>query len=232
MGLSQSERIVWLATELSLTPPPTIIHHSRDPVFSPQSIKALHPAGTAPVIVDDPSPLTGSRVVLAESGAIIEYLLAAYGKGSKLAPRPEDRDGDVYVRYLEWFHFANGTAQPTLLRLMTVRRLAGPEHDAYRKFVEGRWERVLDMLEERLRETGKYLAGEELTAADVMMVFTLTTMRGFVEVEFEEERRAGLLGYLRRVGEREGYREAMRVCEGEGFRPLLEGKVEQFNLGR
>jgi glutathione S-transferase len=223
MGRSQSERIVWLAEELGIEY--EFVMHHRDPVFSPQSIRDLHPAGTAPVMVDDPP--NGERVVLAESGAIVEYMIQIYG-GGRLARTP---DSPEYAHYLEWLHFANGTAQPTLLRLLMARRLsANQTGGGYAQSVESRWNRVLSMLEARLAQTQAYLAGPDLTAADIMTVFTLTTMRGFCPVEFDPDQHRNILSYLRRVGDRPAYRRAMAICEGDDFEPLLGPKVEAFTF--
>ncbi|KAJ5692956.1 hypothetical protein N7462_002379 [Penicillium macrosclerotiorum] len=225
MGLSQSERIIWLAEELGIDY--QLVLHKRDPVFSPQSIKDLHPAGTAPVMEDDPSPVTNSRVVLAESGAITDYLIAVYGNG-RLARTP--KDGTDYPSYLDWYHFANGSLQPALFRVLMTR---GPSTDPNSPIVKrtlDKWHHHLSMLESRLAETGAYLAGKELTAADVMITFTLTTMRGFCPVDFDTEKNKHLLAYLKRIGERPAYQKAMRICEGDDFVPLIGAKSEQFSL--
>jgi glutathione S-transferase len=225
LGLSQSERIIWLAEELGLQY--KHVHHKRDPIFSPQSIKDLHPAGTAPVMEDDPSPVTGSKIVIAESGAIVDYLVVVYGKG-RLGRTP--KDGAEYAPYLEWFHFANGSLQPALFRVMMAK---GPGSDPKSPIVArtvAKWAQLLDMMDARLAETGAYLAGKELTAADVMTVFTLTTMRGFCPLEFDTVKNKNILAYLKRVGERPAYQKAMTKCEGEHFKPLLGSKAEAFDI--
>ncbi|KAJ5174675.1 uncharacterized protein N7482_000552 [Penicillium canariense] len=224
MGLSQSERIIWLAEELSIDY--ELVHHKRDPILAPESIKKLHPAGTAPVIEDDPSPVTGSRVVLAESGAIIDYLIAVYGNG-RLALTP--RDGAGYTGYVEWYHFASSTLQPAALSRLLMSHgptTASPVAQRLTKKLN----HLLSMVENRLAETGAYLAGKDLTAADIMIVFTLTTMRGFLPVEYDEEKHKHILAYLKRVGERPAYKKAMKICEGEDFVPLLSAQVERFSL--
>src|SRR5919108_4689978 len=113
---SQSERIVWLCEELGLDY--ELKRYERAPLLAPPEYKALHPIGTAPVITD-------GDVVLGESGAIIEYILAKYGKG-RLARRlghPE------FANYLYWLHFANGSFQALLHRTLVARRLEPkPEH--------------------------------------------------------------------------------------------------------
>ncbi|KGO75936.1 Glutathione S-transferase/chloride channel, C-terminal [Penicillium italicum] len=143
LGRSQSERIVWLAEELGIKY--DFVFHKRDPILAPQSLRDLHPSGTAPVIEDDNSPFTKNKVVIAESGAIIDYL-----------------------------------------------------------------------------------AGNDITAADIMAICTLTTIRGFCPVEFDEQKHNNILAYLKRVGERPAYQKAMKICEGEDFVPLLGAKAEQF----
>jgi glutathione S-transferase len=225
LGLSQSERIIWLAEELGLDY--TFVHHKRDPIFSPQSIKDLHPAGTAPVMEDDPSPVTHSRVVLAESGAIIDYIIAVHGDG-RLAPTPQD--GPAYTNYLEWYHFANASLQPALFRVLMTRSPAADPNTPVVVRTLQKWEHLLGMMESRLAETGAYLAGEMLTAADIMSFFTLTTMRGFCPVEYDVERHKHILAYLERVGERPAYRRAMEICEGKEFVPLVGATAEQFSL--
>ena len=112
LGKSQSERIPWLCEELKI--PYELKLYARDPVtmLAPPEYKALHPIGAAPVITD-------GNLVLAESGAIMEYILAKYGNG-RLVPAPNHPD---FAPYLYWFHFANGTLQPSMGRNMFLRRL-------------------------------------------------------------------------------------------------------------
>ncbi|KAJ5240122.1 hypothetical protein N7468_004741 [Penicillium chermesinum] len=225
MGLSQSERIIWLAEELGIDY--KFVKHNRDPVFAPQSIKDLHPSGSAPVMVDDPSPVTNSKVVIAESGAIVDYIIAVYG-GGRLALTP--KDGAEYPHYIEWFHVANGSLMPAVGRMMITRSTgADPDSPLVKRMVD-KWNSGLETLDARLAETGAYLAGKELTAADIMNFFALTTMRGFFPVEFDTEKHKNILAYLQRVGERPAYQKAMKLCEGDDFVPLLQAKATQFDL--
>ncbi|CAL5867511.1 uncharacterized protein PFLUO_LOCUS1730 [Penicillium psychrofluorescens] len=223
LGLSQSERVIWLAEELGIDY--KYVFHKRDPIFAPQSIKDLHPAGTAPVMEDDPSPATNSKVVLAESGAIIDYIIAVHGNG-RLALTP--KDGADYPHFLEWYHFANGSLQPTLFRVMMARG-SDPNSPIVARTMD-KWQQHLAMLDARLAETGAYLAGKNLTAADIIIFFTLTTMRGFCPLEFDAGEHKHLLAYLKRVGERPAYQKAMKICEGDDFKPLLGPKAETFDI--
>ncbi len=101
LGKSQSERIVWLCEELGI--PYDLKVYDRDAVtrLAPPEYKALHPLGAAPVMQD-------GDVLLAESGAIVEYIVAKHGKG-RLTLAPDHPD---FAQFLYWFHFANGTLQP------------------------------------------------------------------------------------------------------------------------
>src|SRR6266705_1284610 len=98
LGKSQSERIVWLCEELEI--PYELNRYARDPVtmLAPADYKALHPVGAAPVIVD-------GDLVLAESGAIVDYIIAKYGNG-RLVLRSDAPD---FAQFLYWFPCANGT---------------------------------------------------------------------------------------------------------------------------
>src|SRR5918912_3618440 len=101
LGRSQSERIVWLCEELALEY--QLKRYERAPLLAPPEYKALHPIGSAPVIVD-------GDVVLAESAAIVDYIVAKHGAG-RLILRADDPG---FASFLYWFHFANGTLQPGL----------------------------------------------------------------------------------------------------------------------
>ena len=161
LGKSQSERIVWLCEELGI--PYELKRYERDPVtiLAPPEYRALHPIGAAPVITD-------GDVVLAESGAIIEYIIAKHG-GGRLALGPNHPD---FAAYLYWFHFANGTLQPVMGRKSLLRRAGTPEDHPAALFVQERLGRALGLVEARLGEA-EHFAGREFTAADIMAVFTL-----------------------------------------------------------
>ena len=206
LGISQSERIVWLCEELGLAY--ELKHYERDPVtrLSPPELVALHALGAAPVITD-------GDLVLAESGAIMEYIIAKHG-GGRLALGPEHPD---FAQYLYWFHFANGNLQPNMGRNMVLRRLDLAPDNPVLLAMKGRLDRVLDLIEKRLGDA-HYFAGSEFTAADIIMVFSLTTMRVFLPIDLSPY--PNMLRYLRRIGAREAYQRAMRKCD-PGMKPLL-----------
>ena len=205
LGVSQSERIVWLCEELGI--PYELKLYQRDPTtrLAPPEYKALHPIGTAPVINDE-------GVVIGESGAIIEYILGKYGKG-KLVRHPAHPE---YTNYLYWFHYANGSFQALLHRTLVAKRLEPTPDHRILKDLQGRLDRSLALLNERLGEVN-YLAGDELTAADIMIFFSFTTMRSFTP--FEVKPYPNILAYLKRVAARPAYQRAMK--KGDPGMPLL-----------
>jgi len=203
LGVSQSERIVWLCEELGI--PYELKLYDRIPPgrgLGPPEYKALHPIGTAPIITD-------GDIVLPESGAIIAYVIHKHG-GGRLAVPPEAPN---YADYLFWFHYANasmlsgaGRAQPD------------PADDSPRaRFIRDRAEKPWAMVEERLGKV-PYFAGDELTAADIIMVFILTTMRAFAPKDISGY--PNILAYLQRIGARPAYQRAM--AKGDpGMTPML-----------
>jgi glutathione S-transferase len=195
LGHSQSERIVWLCEELGI--PYELEKYTRDPVtrLSPPELKAQHPLGAAPLIEVD-------GMLLAESAAIVEFILTRYGHG-RLRHGPDHPD---YASFLYWFHFANGNLQPAMFRTMTVGRCGLVADHPLRTSVQDRLDKVLALIEARLAQND-YLAGSEFTAADVMSVFSLTTMRLFHPVDLAPY--PNLRAYLQRIGKRPAYQRAM-----------------------
>jgi glutathione S-transferase len=210
LGRSQSERVVWLCEELELDY--RLVRHQRDPrtMLSPPELKALHPLGAAPVIEDGDARL-------AESGAIVDYILAKYGRG-RLAFGPEAPE---FPAYLYWLHFSNGTLQPAMGRSMIISRLRLPADNPVAATLLGRLDRALRHLDGRLASV-PHLAGEAFTAADVMTVFSLTTMRLFYPADLTPY--PAILAYLQRIGARPAYGRAMEKGD-PGFAPLLAATI-------
>ncbi len=206
LGKSQSERIVWLCEELGI--PYELKVYDRHPVtrLAQADYKALHPIGAAPVITD-------GDLVLAESGAIVEYITAKYGKG-RLTLGPDHPD---FAQFLYWFHFANGTLQPATGRNMILGRLNLPADNPMLLAMKARLALALGLVETRLGKVD-YFAGKEFTTADIMNVFTLTTMRLFLP--FDISPYPAILAYLQRIGGRDAYQRAMRKGDPD-MTPLL-----------
>ena len=180
---SRSQRILWLLEELGL--PYEVVRHERDPatMAAPPALRQVHPLGKSPVLRED-----GETV--AETGAIVEYLLERHGQG-RLAPAPGT---PAHRRFRYWMHFAEGSAMPPLLVKLYLLRLgeaAGPLLARIDAQIAG----LLDFVEAELG-ADPWLAGPELTAADIMMSFPLevAVARGGLDAG-----RPGLWGLLGRM---------------------------------
>src|SRR5690606_141838 len=167
---SRSQRVLWLLEELGAAY--EIVRYERDPktMLAPASLKAVHPLGKSPVITED-------GLTVAESGAIIEYLVERHGKG-RLVPPPGTPER---LRYTYWLHFAEGSAMtPLLLALIFGRLPRQPMPFLVRPIVRTLSDKVLKALVEPQLETQRqfmeselakssWFAGDEFTAADIQM---------------------------------------------------------------
>ncbi|KAL1860338.1 hypothetical protein Daus18300_009251 [Diaporthe australafricana] len=226
LHLSQSERVVWLLEELKL--PYTLHVYERDPKsgLAPEDLKSITPFGTAPYFRDT---TVSPPVSLSESGAIVDYILSVHGGNTapgsgmpRLARTPDDRD---YGDYLQWLHFGNGSLQPSVSRLMTFLLAGMTEEHAIVKVFNGRNQTALKLIDDRLADN-KFLAGAQLSAADIMSVFSLTTMRGFAPV-VDLGSYPNILRYLKDVAERPAYQEALKKGD-HGMAPMNTPKVKGF----
>jgi glutathione S-transferase len=204
---SRSQRILWLLEELGV--PYEIKRYARDPntLLAPPELRAIHPLGKSPVITDD-----GTTV--AESGAIVEYLIERYAHGRLIPPaRSPER-----LRYTYWLHFAEGSAMtPLLLKLLftrievapmpffakpIARAIAGKVQATY---IDPNLARHLDFMETEL-SAREWFAGEEFSAADIQMSFPveLSRTRGGLD-----EKRPRLMRFLERIHAMPSYKRAV-----------------------
>ncbi|KAI0442709.1 putative glutathione S-transferase [Xylaria telfairii] len=212
LGVSQSDRVVWLCEELGIEY--ELRKYNRSPFLAPPEYGALHPLGAAPVIED-------GSLKLAESGACVEYISQTYGKGQFiLAPGHKD-----YADYLYWFHFANASFQPALMRDLALKavggagNLTGSSSQIVKRFEE-KFSMMLTFINDRVAEV-PWLAGEQFTAADIMLVCCLTTMRCYAPIDLGNYKH--ILAYLTRVSARDGYRRAKEKGDPELDIALLAG---------
>jgi glutathione S-transferase len=190
---SRSQRILWLLEELNT--PYRVERYRRDAKtnLAPSELRAVHPLGKSPVIQD-------GDLVLAESGAIIEYLLERHGNG-RLVPA---RGTNEHVRYLHWMHFAEGTIMLHLVARLYLGRV-GDAAKTMQARVEGMIGDELDLVEAELTRGG-HMAGAEFSAADVQMMFPLE-FAAFARLV--DARHARLRDYLARMQARPAYRRAV-----------------------
>jgi glutathione S-transferase len=203
LRISQSERIVWLCEELGLDYTLKLYNRREDTRLAPDEYKALHPMGIAPVIEDD-------GLVLGESGAICEYIDRKYG-GSKLSPGPADPD---FAGHLFWFHFSNATFMANGMMALAANAAGASELPA---FVADRGAKGWQLAEARLGEAA-FFGGRNLTTADIMMGYILTTSRAFRNMSIDHL--PNVKAYLARIGARPAYQAAMAKAE-PGTAPKL-----------
>jgi glutathione S-transferase len=203
---SRSQRVLWLLEELGLEY--DIKRYQRDPktMLAPPELRQVHPLGKSPVLSD-------GNLVMAESGAIIEYLIERYGGGRLVPP-----DGPHRLRYRYWMHYAEGSMMPPLVMKLVfdrmekgsmpffvrpiARALAGKVKSS---FIQPNIDRHLDFMEAELTKS-LWFAGDEFTAADIQMSFPLeaAAARGGLDV-----RRPRLMDFLGRIRAREAYKNAI-----------------------
>ncbi|PQV53977.1 glutathione S-transferase [Paraburkholderia sp. BL21I4N1] len=204
---SRSQRVLWLLEELGV--PYEIKRYQRDPktMLAPPELRAVHPLGKSPVITDDGQ-------TIAESGAIIEYLIGKYGQG-RFAPAPGTPE---HLRYTYWLHYAEGSVMPPLLLKLVALRIAGAPMPFFAKpiarkiaatlqstFIDPQLKLHLGYIDKELSATG-WFVGNDFTAADVQMSFPLeaATARGGMEGQIP-----AIAGFLKRIHARPAYQRAL-----------------------
>ena len=204
---SRSQRVLWLLEELGL--PYEIKKYQRDAqtMLAPPELRKVHPLGKSPVITD-------GEATLAESGAIIEYLLERYGNGRFVpaAGTPER------LRYRYWLHFAEGSAMPPLLLKLIFERLKVTKMPFFAKpvargiankvlgtMVDPNLKRQLDFMEAELGRS-EWFAGNEFSAADIQMSFPVEASAQRAGLDAS---RPKLMAFLKRIHARPAYQRAL-----------------------
>jgi glutathione S-transferase len=205
---SRSQRVLWLLEELGV--PYEVVKYQRDPqtMLAPPELKKIHPLGKSPVITD------GGRTI-AESGAIIEYLMELYGHG-RFAPPPGT---DEWLRYTYWLHYAEGSAMPPLLLKLIFSRLPeSPMPALVRPIVRKISRSVQDKLVDPQLKThvaywndeltrAPWFAGDEFTAADIQMSFPVEAAASRVSAELG----GSVKSWLERIHARPAYQRALKT---------------------
>ncbi|HEX5341417.1 MAG TPA: glutathione S-transferase [Duganella sp.] len=204
---SRSQRVLWLLEELGLEY--EIVRYQRDPktMLAPPELLKVHPLGKSPVISD-------GDIVVAESGAIVEYLIETYGNG-RLVPPPGT---EARRRWTYFLHYAEGSAMaPLLMKLIFDRVETSPAPFFVKPIARGIAQRVksnyilpqierhLDYLEAELNKSS-WFAGDEFSAADIQMSFPLeaASARGGLD-----EKRPNLSAFLKRIHSRPAFQRAL-----------------------
>ena len=204
LGVSQSERIVWLMEELGL--PYRLKWYDRKPNrAAPDEYLALHPTAMAPVIEDGDQVLT-------ESAVIVEYVCHRYA-GGRMTVGPAQPN---YYDYLYWMHFNNSAMGLRFTKSVLAAGASGPVADTMREVVNRREEQYYKYLDKRLGEV-PYLAGPELTCADILVVYRLTTGVLFGARSIDDLPNA--VAYVKRIEARPAYQKAMQIAGPKAVGP-------------
>ena len=203
---SRSQRVLWLLEELGLDY--DVVRYERNPGsrLAPPELLAIHPLGKSPVIGD-------GAITVAETGAVVEYLLETYGQG-RLRPAP----GEEARRFAYWLHYAEGSAMPPLLLKLVFTMLPRRAPALMRPLVKGVAAKALaGFVDPQLRahvdfweaELGRsdWFAGDQFTAADIMMSFPV---EAGADRAFDAETKPRLKAFLERIHARPAYRRALR----------------------
>jgi glutathione S-transferase len=201
LGVSQSDRIVWLMEELGLPYKLEWFDRGEDQL-APPAYRELHPVGTAPIIRD-------GDLVLSESGAICEYISQKHGNGA-LSVKPQDSN---YANYLYWMQFSGN------VQAIFFAKLAAADHAESSRALDmllRREEAYYKFLNERLGEA-PFLAGDALSCADIMAVFNLTSLPLFGGRTIDDL--DNVKAYLERIQARPAYIKAMAIAGPNASRP-------------
>lgn len=204
---SRSQRVLWLLEELGATYEIRRYARDRETMRAPPSLRRVHPLGKSPVITD-------GDLTLAESGAIIAYLVDKF-PGVPLAPAtPPER-----IRYIYWLHYAEGSAMPPLLLKLVFDRLERAPmplivrpiartiaRRAKRQFVEPQIAEHLAYLEAELGKS-QWFAGDAFSAADIQMSYPIEAAAARVGLDSGRPR---LKTFLARIRDRPAYRRALQ----------------------
>lgn len=195
LNASRSQRIVWLLAELGV--PHEIVHYKRNEVtnLAPPDLLKIHPMGKSPLLED-------GDVVIAETGAIAEYLMGRYDTDYHLHPRPTSPD---FPRYLEWVHAAEGAVfLPGLLQVYFARvDMTGNPAQA---MMAAEREKAAATIEAHLSKY-PYFAGERFTAADCLMGFQILMS----DAQGVLENRPATKAWLEKMKARPGWQKMMEV---------------------
>ncbi|WP_339692482.1 glutathione S-transferase [uncultured Pseudoalteromonas sp.] len=164
LNKSRSKRIIWLLEELDVDYEIVAYQRNSETFLAPDELKAIHPLGKSPVIEDNGQ-------IIAESGAITDYLISKYGNG-KFAPSHDSKD---YIDYQQWLHFAESSAILPLLLKMFVKK-DGAKTQFLEGYADAETAKVISYFNDRL-EGKRYLVGDSLTGADFMMSFIVEIVK-------------------------------------------------------
>ena len=204
---SRSQRILWLLEELGIDYEIKYYQRDAETMLAPPSLYEVHPLGKSPVITD-------ADRTIAESGAIVEYIVNRYGNG-KLVPAGETPE---HLRYTYWLHYAEGSAMPPLLMNLIFNLFEIKDSKAMDGFIAPQIKLHFDYIESELSKS-KWFAGEEFTAADIQMSFPLELLASLPQ---QLESRPKIKDFLYRIHEQPAYKRGIEKGGEYDFAPSIQ----------
>ena len=210
---SRSQRILWLMEELEI--PYQIKFYQRDAktMLAPPELKAVHPLGKSPVITDDGNPM--GNITLAESAAIIDYLVKTYGNGRLM---PADNTPER-IRYDYWMHYAEGSAMPPLVMKLIFNQIPKQKMPFFARpiarkitervvgaYIDPQLKLHLDYLSSELQPSG-WFVGNVFSAADIQLSFPLEAASQRTNLKQQYPK---LVDFLKRIHARPAYQRALQ----------------------
>ncbi|MBN3885828.1 MAG: glutathione S-transferase [Nostoc sp.] len=191
---SRSQRVLWLLEELGIEYEIKFYQRDEKTMLAPASLLSVHPLGKSPVITD-------AEETVAESGAIIEYIVGRYGNGRLIPPSgtPER------LRYTYWLHYAEGSAMPPLVMNLVFNRFSTGDSSVNDAFIAPQIKLHFDYIEGELHKS-TWFVGEEFTAADIQMSFPLEIVA--MEAELISSR-PKIKQFIERIHARPAYERAL-----------------------
>ncbi|KFG82690.1 glutathione S-transferase I [Metarhizium anisopliae] len=246
---SRSQRIIWLLEELKVPYEIEVFHRDKETLLAPEELEQIHPLGKSPVIAIVPSGGDASKpIVLAESGFMTQYLVDHVPEGKKLMPTKwqDGKEGVIggeteeWLRYGYYMHYAEGSLMPYLVLALVLSRLKSPQvpflvrpitsiiaNRIISMFVFPNVSKHLAFLDQQLATSGgKYLCGDKLTAADILMSFPVIAGSGrfnelgYFEGGSWEKAYPRVAEYVKVLESEEGYKRSVEKIEA------IDGKFE------
>lgn len=210
---SRSQRILWLMEELEIPYQIKFYQRNAKTMLAPPELKAVHPLGKSPVITDDGNPM--GNITLAESAAIIDYLVKTYGNGRLI---PGDNTPER-IRYDYWMHYAEGSAMPPLVMKLIFNQIPKQKMPFFARpiarkitervlgaYIDPQLKLHLDYLSSELQPSG-WFVGDTFSAADIQLSFPLEAASQRTNLKQQYPK---LVDFLKRIHARPAYQRALQ----------------------
>lgn len=210
---SRSQRIIWLLEELGAEYEVRRYERNKKTNLAPPELEQIHPSGKSPVITDDSS---GATLTVAETGAIVEYLIEHHGNGKLVPPT----DAQAYLNYRYWMHAAEGSYAPLMVMKLLFNTIQGPKvpfvirpitkavaGQVCKAYIDPSIAKLMGNAEKTISHS-TWFAGDQMTGADIMMIFVLEGANARLSLQ---ENYPNLYALMQRIHALPSYKKALEV---------------------